>query len=162
SQLLPPPNDVYISPALYHQLYQQGIVIKDIRHSFFTHSQLPPQPGQTQVHQFDSQVDVQLSTDGGQTYHPARVPGAVTIEATGDGGGDYDTETTQVDLAGGDFGSLRIRESPTLPSRGGTKIELQSDGTYRIHSFFDVFTELSTDGGQSWSAALSGPAHVEL
>src|SRR5207247_2451046 len=30
--LLPPPDPVYIAPALWHALFAQGIVIKDVRH----------------------------------------------------------------------------------------------------------------------------------
>jgi hypothetical protein len=49
-----------------------------------------------------------------------------------------------------------IRESPTLASRGVTTTEVLCPlcdppfDTYRISSFFDVFTELSIDGGTTW------------
>ena len=43
-----------------------------------------------------------------------------------------------------------IRESPTLASVGQTTITDIGGGMYRIDSFFDVFTELSVDGGNSW------------
>src|SRR5205814_171456 len=36
------------------------------------------------------------------------------------------------------------------------------DGTYAISSFFDIFTEVSTDGGQSWLPSQSLPAHMAL
>src|SRR6185436_17345083 len=72
--LLPPPNDLYISPAQYHILTAQGIVIKDIRHKFFTDSQPPPTPGGSNTHTFGSQVDMMLSTDGGATFNPVRAP----------------------------------------------------------------------------------------
>src|SRR5262249_20790822 len=75
SNLLPPPNDLYVSPALFHLLLQNGIVIRDIRHWFFTQSLPPPLPGDPpQFHHFDSQVDMQLSTDGGQTFTPMQAP----------------------------------------------------------------------------------------
>ena len=58
--------------------------------------------------------------------------------------GFYDTEMNQLD-ATVQVGStvLQIRESPTLPSRGGTESKLQGDGTFRIESFFDIFPEIS-------------------
>src|SRR5262249_15025564 len=59
-------------------------------------------------------------------------------------------------------GGLMIRESPTLPSRGQTEITPQADGTYRIGSFFDIFVELSTDGGATWSGATNGPVRMQL
>jgi hypothetical protein len=46
--------------------------------------------------------------------------------------------------------SMMLRESPTLPSLGTTTITQQSGGAFHIDSFFDVFTELSIDGGQTW------------
>jgi len=165
ASLLPPPDDAYISPAQYHILTAQGIVIKDVRHSFFTHSMPPPPPGATQIHQFDSQVDMMLSQDGGNTFRPVRAPGAVVVEVEAVGSPDsglYDTEMLSLNIQGGDLpAGVMIRESPTEPSRGQTEIDAQADGTYRIGSFFDIFPEVSLDGGQSWVPAQS-PAHVEL
>lgn len=57
---------------------------------------------------------------------------------------------------------LRLRESPTLPSLGLHQVtELAPGGPYQIDSFFDVFTELSLDGGQNWIPS-SGPVRMEL
>lgn len=49
----------------------------------------------------------------------------------------------------GDVGGIQIeiRESPALPSPGETSITDNGDGTFQIDSFFDVFTELSVNGG---------------
>ena len=58
-----------------------------------------------------------------------------------------------------------IRESPGRPSPGlHTVTEITSaggGGQYSVESFFDVFTELSVDGGQSWIPA-DGPVGVML
>ena len=54
-----------------------------------------------------------------------------------------------------------IRESPTLQSTGQTKVTDNGNGTFHVDSFFDVFTELSTDGGQTWIPS-QGPSHVNL
>lgn len=63
----------------------------------------------------------------------------------------FDTEMLQLDIRGSSpLGPLMIRESPTLPSRGASRIDDLGGGQYHIDSFFDVFTELSLDGGQSW------------
>jgi hypothetical protein len=48
-----------------------------------------------------------------------------------------------------------IRESPTLASTGQTSIADLGGGLYRIDSFFDIFTELSVDGGSTWMPATS-------
>lgn len=64
----------------------------------------------------------------------------------------YDTEMLAMNLQGSALPpGVLIRESPTLPSRGLTTITELAGGMYRIDSFFDVFTELSIDGGQSWT-----------
>jgi len=59
----------------------------------------------------------------------------------------YATEMLALDLVGLPFGA-RIRESPTRPSLGGHTVV--GAGPYQIDSFFDVFTELSLDGGATW------------
>ncbi len=167
TQLLPPPNDLYVSPALYHILTAQGIVIRDVKHKFFTQSLPPPPPGSSQTHTFGSQVDMEVSQDGGVNFVPMRAPAQVEVSVRhrgteSDGTQVYDTEMLQLDIQGGDLPpSIRLRESPTRQSHGGTAIAPQSDGTSRIGSFFDVFVELSLDGGQNW-APVPAAAHVEL
>ena len=70
----------------------------------------------------------------------------------------FDTEMLQLDIQGG---PLLIRESPTLQSTGKTAIT-NLGGSYQIDSFFDIFTELSVDGGQTWhpSTDASGASHA--
>lgn len=68
-----------------------------------------------------------------------------------DGTGTFDTEMLQLNLSGNFGGTpFMIRESPTLASTGQTTVTDIGGGLYRIDSFFDVFTELSLDGGLSW------------
>ena len=68
-----------------------------------------------------------------------------------------------MDLAGNVGGNpVMIRESPTLASTGQTTITDVGGGNFRIHSFFDVFTELSLDNGNTWIPQANGPTHVEL
>src|SRR5262249_41521938 len=65
----------------------------------------------------------------------------------------FATEVLQLDVSGGNLpANVKLRESPTLQSTGQTKIITLSSG-FRVDSFFDVFTELSTDGGVNWSPA---------
>jgi hypothetical protein len=73
-----------------------------------------------------------------------------------------DTETLQLNISGGNIPQgVMIRESPTLPSPGGTSVARLSDGEFRISSFFDIFTEITVNGGQTWVPA-TGPARVTL
>lgn len=72
----------------------------------------------------------------------------------------YDTRMLQLEFSGGNLpAGMMIRESPTLPSHGQTLVResptLPSRPTsYRVSSFFDVFTELSLDSGQSRQGGL--------
>ena len=69
----------------------------------------------------------------------------------------YSTEMLSLNLGGLPFGAM-IRESPTLASTGGHAI-MDTPPTFQIDSFFDVFTELSLDGGATWIPA-TGAVHI--
>ena len=49
-----------------------------------------------------------------------------------------------------------------MPSLGKTSITDLGGGLYKIDSFFDVFTELSIDGGATWTPSVGPPVHFEL
>ena len=162
--LLPPPQDKYVSPEQWHALFAMGIVIKDVSHDFFTQGIVPPTGSNTTSESFNSRVDFKVSTDGGLTYQDvsASAPVNVNVKALGSpSSGRLDTEMTGLSLSGLP-GGLMLRESPSLPSRGGTKIDQAPDGTYKMHSFFDIFPEVSTDGGATWSAATNGAVRMNL
>ena len=77
----------------------------------------------------------------------------VFTEISLDGSYIYDTEMLQLDLQGShpNGGPFMIRESPTLASTGRYSVQPLPGGVYRIDSFFDIFTEISLDGGQTWT-----------
>jgi hypothetical protein len=77
----------------------------------------------------------------------------------------YDTEMTQFSTVGGGLPpNVQIRESPTKASLGRTMFSSVSGGSggYQTDSFFDIFTEVSTDGGASWLPSIAGPATMLL
>jgi hypothetical protein len=56
--------------------------------------------------------------------------------------------------------AVQLRESPTLQSISHMAIgPIQDTNNFIVASFFDIFTELSLDGGQTWSPAL-GVTHM--
>ena len=71
-------------------------------------------------------------------------------DADGDGRREIETELLSMNLTGmAPFGPLMVRESPTLPSLG--RIVQQTPGAdFAADSFFDVFFDISLDGGQTW------------
>jgi len=50
---------------------------------------------------------------------------------------------------------VMIRESPTLASLGANTTTDIGGGLFRVDSFFDIFTELSLDGGSTWTPSQS-------
>ncbi|MFA6187312.1 MAG: PEP-CTERM sorting domain-containing protein [Phycisphaerae bacterium] len=63
----------------------------------------------------------------------------------------YATEMLSLNIGGPGF---ILRESPTLASIGGTTIGTVPGG-FAIDSHFNVYLQLSTDGGLSWTEASS-------
>jgi hypothetical protein len=159
---------VYLSPNDVHAKYSGPaleIVLSMVEHQPF--AALPPryencQPGSLicdEHHQFNSTLEVQVSVNGGPAQGMT-MNGPVTTVAYLKGPasptGSFDTEMLSMNLLGTFMGNpVMIRESPSRPSLGKTSIEDVGpagppDGPYHIDSFFDVFTELSLDGGQTW------------
>lgn len=142
-----------------HQRWHQNVFRKPVHKKFQNCQQPPPRSGafsiQT-IHDFISEIDGEFSMDGGISFVPATAPahGIVSVlfnHFTGDVD-YYDNEMLTLDVSGLPFG-MKIRESPTLASVGVTTIR-PVPGGYMISSFFDVFTELSPDGGTTWIPSL--------
>ena len=164
SNCLPPigPHFKYVGDN--HINFQMpGFVVdlSNVVHAGFTNCLAPPQSG-SQLETFGSSVAFDLSFNGGPAQpQSAFATVSVNVLATGTPG-VFDTEMVQLDIVGGTLPSaVRVRESPTLQSLGRTTVEDLGGGMYRIDSFFDIFTELSVDGGQNWLPATD-PGHVTL
>ena len=148
-----PPNGEYVSDSGATILYLNGMIGRNIAHHNFSQQFPPPLPGgPPAVYGFNGFVDMDVSMDGGQTFQPFHnIPGPTTVMVNPPGvTGDtriFDTEMLQLDLSGPGF---MIRESPAKASLGHTRIVGGGGGGYHIDSFFDVFTEMSLDGGQTW------------
>ena len=163
--VLPMPNGQYAMGPEGEQTYAAGIAIRNLKNKLVTYWMVPPPPGGSQTHTFDLPLDFQLSTDGGVQWADVRVPGTMTVTNANVREFDmermYDLKVNEFYAAGGDFPiGFMIRENPYLRSEGG--MTETPGGGYTICSFFDIFTEFSTDGGNSWSAASNGPLPVVL
>jgi hypothetical protein len=128
-----------------------------------THCEPPPAPGQTKDSFFDIEYRIQRSTDSGVSWTPRSGSTTGTIRMCcpqPSGPGEViQIELVQLDLVSAD--GFHLRESPTRQSTGHTIYNPNAGGGYRIDSFFDVFTELSLDGGQTWTEG-SNPLRVEI
>ncbi len=117
----------------------------------------PTGSGYTFTSFFD--VFTEISTDGGTTYTPVTTSTTATIQASNlfteaSGVQGFDTEMVSLNLSGGTLpGGIMIRESPTKASLGTVTATDNGSGQYIINSFFDIFTELSLDGGATWTPA---------
>jgi hypothetical protein len=121
----------------------------------------PPDTGTGQTNSFFD-VFTEIYLEG-----PGIAPGTrsatsqQTIHIDGVPNETWQTEMLQLNLTGAGLPTdLMIRESPTLASTGTTTIQCcGGGGVYHIDSFFDVFTELSIDGGQTWTPG-NAPLHL--
>lgn len=151
---LPPPG-VYVSPQDWHVYYENGVYLDDLWHYGFTESYPPPTPGGTTTEGFNSTLDLIVYIPGSPDPIPAHIPNVpvvVRVDWGSETGGVtwYNTEMLSLNVTwDSPMGTVLIRESPTMPSLGQTGIDPEAGG-YMIQSFFDVFTELSVDGGISW------------
>jgi hypothetical protein len=165
SNNLPPLNGQYVSPADWHAAYANGIYLTNASHKRFTQNFPPPPPNGSDSHSFSSQIEMDVLQPGLPPVHVV-VPNVfvqVQITSTGTSGSDqvYATEMLALNIQGGNLPPLMmIRESPTLASTGETRIQ-PTTGGFAISSFFDVWTELSTDGGNTWNPTTT-PARMEL
>jgi hypothetical protein len=131
---------------------------------------LPPPGGSATVDSFFD-IFTELSVGGGSP--PVAIDSFfdITYRIAGGGGsggsggfapdGTWPIELLSMNLTGNPpgLGPIMIRESPTLASVGQHTLHpmpgtpSMPGGELFIDSFFDVFTELSLDGGQTWTPA---------
>jgi len=167
---LPPSTGGYVSPADVHACYAliglgNPLCLVQGDHSFFTNPHYDVVPGTSNgLDQFGSTfTGMATGASLGTNVMPLTLSGPVQVEIfnrpSNNMTGTFDTEMLQLDLSGGP--GIMIRESPTLASTGMTKITDNGNGTFHIDSFFDIFTELSLDGGATWTPSTA-PTHVDL
>ena len=176
---LPATDGAYLSPQAVHAMYSGPdleIVLQNVRHRALAF----PMPiramvGNDEIETFESTLrGVGIVTMPSMGLDGVSVPVALTgpvetrvADRLGHDTGTFQTEIVSMELSGevpvpgGGPMLLAIRESPALPSAGQTTIRDLGNGQFAIDSFFDVFTELSVDGGQGWTPAVDD-VRVEL
>ncbi len=104
--------------------------------------------------------------DCGMGVSPLLLNGVMEVIArdkVGNTTGTFDTEIVSMSLTGlAGSNPIVLRESPTASSQGTMYIADSGGGWYFIDSFFDVFTELSVDGGNNWIAQNSASSQIYL
>jgi len=162
----PPPGGSAYSGAI-HWLYSAfgttGDIANPSLHNFSTCTPPPPSnAGAFTTHGFTAVMDFGFSLNGGPSNLTTASGNVSLLDRFNHVSGStrfFDTEMLQMDLAGG---TMMIRESPSLPSTGQTTIQDLGGGNFKIDSFFDVFTELSLDGGATWIPNNNGAQHLTV
>ncbi len=112
--------------------------------------------------------DYQFGPGGGnfQVDSFSNVATVLQISTETEALGLFDTEILSMDLAGAipdpnnPDDLIELRLSTTNPHHGHITVLKLADNTYQVDSFFDVFTELSLDGGTTWLPSI-GSTHLE-
>ncbi|MHC4697218.1 MAG: hypothetical protein ACYTFA_10780 [Planctomycetota bacterium] len=146
-----------------HAMFPGGIDFSDPKHKCFQNVERMDDGNGNEIETFDSTLEGLVDMGGGPV--PVALTGPVTVVALGKTGnttGTFSTEIISMSLTG-DVGGvpIEIRESPSLASTGQTTITDLGGGLYQVDSFFDVFTELSVDGGP-FDPQTDGPGRMVL
>ena len=169
---LPPDTGEYLTAQQVHALYPEGIfpevILENILHHRFFDIQITPLPSGDESEEFQSFLsgDAEVFQSGVPIASgPVSLQGGVQVLTQGKTGnttGTFDTEIVAMSLTGTFGGNpIEVRENPNQPSTGQTTITDIGGGLFRIDSFFDVFTEISLDGGQNFTPA-AGSVRVDL
>ena len=163
---LPPTDGVYRSPAQVHAVYEGPglqVVLQDIRHRPL--SDPPPEvtvAGADEVEVFDSLVaGTAIVMLRGVPVDPVSVKMRGPVKTVVYGKADQTTGSFQAEIVAMELtgeipgiGSILMREDPDRVSAGQVGIVAvvtdEGNDQFSVESFFDVFTELSVDGGQTW------------
>ena len=166
---LPPIHPTDPAIAYYgttvHASFPQGVIMHNPVHHDFTNV-VRQQEGSDELHTFDSVLDStvdvpSMSISGMAVTLTGPVIVRISDYVTGQTG-TFDTEIISMSLTGSIGGlDVEIHDSPTESSMGEATIVDLGGGLWQIDSFFDVYTELSMDGGQFY-ADTAGPGHMEL
>ncbi len=141
------------SPLLFN-IIVPSYTMGDIRHRCFTDVNRQTM-GIDELETFNSIWDAIMDFGSGPVPDSLIGPvQTITYGRTLGTTGTFDTEIISMSLSGDVDGMpIILRESPTQASLGQTSITDLGGGLYQIESFFDVFTELSVDGGETWYPA---------
>jgi hypothetical protein len=154
SIILPPPAGVYLLPTIC----VPAACVQNATISDFTDITGPLNPTGSQIVSADAvfSADVYTNNSGspGTLIGPLTAPGSVDITYLDRNLmmplGTFTADLTEFDFSGTLIGhTFVVMQNPSKMSTGVTTIErvLPLDDTYKVSSFFDVFAELSIDGG---------------
>jgi hypothetical protein len=150
---LPPDTGDYVGLSMSYHGPGLTILLQDPHLHPVAASAIRTPSGPDEIEFFSAILNAQATVNLNPPF-PTTASGqerTLTRGKIGNTTGVFPAEMLELNLSGSTIlGPYMIRESPTLASTGLTTISDLGGGLYHIDSFFDVFTELSIDGGQSW------------
>jgi hypothetical protein len=165
--VFPPPNTQYVTPAGTSVSYPGSGSLLDI-----TGLTMLPTSSGVSLSTSATTTSAVWPSNGDDDYTKNGTVGETSVSFTssidigpdgtqGTAPAGYRDKLISIKICSWAEGSELERVSPTIPSTGEFDYQPQPDGSFQIYSFFDVFTELSTDGGLHWTPA-SAPLHFDL
>ena len=143
-----PPNGEYVSPQGYFQYTVSGLGVITVQAPVLS------QPsGATRLADGDDEIETFDATLSGvvQGVGLVQLTGQVEVRTTDrllNTTGTFTAEIISASFIGNLGGmSVTVQEDPGNDSMGQTEIIDIGGGLYHINSFFDVYTELTIDGG---------------
>ncbi len=163
-QSLPPAGAAYHG-TVPHRFLGGNVQLPCGSHGGFTAAAPPPAaPGATVTSDyfatFTGQLILAPPVVAAPITHPlslqAHMVERITLAGTQGAVRTFDTELVTFELGGSTApAGAMVRESPSLASTGRTTITTLAGGQYRIESVYDVWLEISLDGGATWQPAES-------
>ncbi len=162
SNRLPPAGSAWKGDAPHHFLDEQVTLFCGSHGTISGNGDPPDQKGQSSVIQYKAVFTGELTlnpplAENTRSYpisDPIRMTERITSRGSRGATRNYDTELTAVVFSGADFPeNVSVRESPRRRSLGTASIGRTRQGTYKIQSSYEVWLEVSVDGGRSWHLA---------
>jgi hypothetical protein len=159
---LPAPGAAYhgSEPHLFHD---RSVTLFCGTHGVFSNAVEPPaQVGETVLSEyvatFVGELILEPPAVSSAVTHSlsvqARMAERITLAEIREAARIFDTELVTFELQGtGMPADIMVRESPDLASPGVTTVTADSGGLNRVESHYDVWLEISLDGGRTWDRA---------
>ncbi len=148
-------------PGMQYATGLGSVVITGLDIFSFSNCVTPPASGSA-VESFTATSAFNVSINGGSpaAITVPNVPLNIIVTFAGTSGGvsTYTEQLTRMDIVIPGGGMIRV--DPTSPSTGSATITTNG-GSFLVSSFFDIFTDISFDGGTTWIPAAASE-HVDF
>jgi len=162
SDRFPPTGAAWMGSAPHRFLGGRITLFCGTHGNFSEGSALPEKRGESRVIRYNAEFHGELKVNDSALpfagswviRDPIRMIERVTALGRRESIRHFATELLAIEFSGADFPSnVSIRESTARQSAGTMAVSHDRKGPYRIQSLYQVWLELSTDGGKTWRQA---------